>query len=89
MAEGRKQIAIETQVKCARRELALRRVVIPKRVGDGRMKGGEARHEIETMAAIVETLERCRMLEEVSRELRELGNQEIRKGHYESEIAPK
>lgn len=60
---------IEQQVKCAKRELALRRAVMPKRVGAGRMTGDEARHEIECQEAIVKTLERAKMLDEATKEM--------------------
>jgi len=58
------------QLTCAKRELALRRNTYPKWVAGGRMTGATAERETAAMAAIVETLERCLLLEEVSEEMR-------------------
>ena len=48
---------LDAQIKCAKRELAMRRNFYPKWVQSGRMKPEEADHEINCMAAIVRTLE--------------------------------
>ena len=61
---------LAAQVACAQRELALRRNIYPKQVSAGRMTAARAGQETATMAAIVETLERCLMLEEVSEEIK-------------------
>lgn len=51
------KVLIDEQVACAKRELALRRNVYPKRVATGAMKQTEADKETARMAAIVATLE--------------------------------
>lgn len=48
---------LEAQIRCVRRELALRRNAYPRWVENGRMKEAEAAREIETMAAVLDTLE--------------------------------
>ena len=48
---------LEAQIKCVRRELALRRNAYPRWVKSGRMKEAEAVREIETMEAVLETLQ--------------------------------
>lgn len=50
-------VSIADQIKCAKRELAMRRRVYPKWVMQGRMTKEMADHETNAMAAIVETLE--------------------------------
>jgi hypothetical protein len=45
------------QIACAKRELALRRLVYRQRVAAKRMEQDEATHEIECMESIVKTLE--------------------------------
>ena len=50
-------IPIQDQIKCAKRELKLRKQVYRGWVASGRMKEKDATHEIEAMAAIVGTLE--------------------------------
>lgn len=47
-------ISLEQKLKCAERELALRRSVFAKRVREGRMKQAHADHEITCMEAIVD-----------------------------------
>ena len=61
---------LAAQVACAQRELALRRNTYPKQVAAGRMTAARAAQETAAMAAIVATLERCRLLEEVSEEIK-------------------
>lgn len=51
------KVEIVAQVACAKRELALRKAVYPKRVSAGSMKQAEADKETAGMAAIVATLE--------------------------------
>lgn len=58
------------QVDCAKRELAMRRNAYPKWVAQGKMSPDKMQHETETMEAILATLEKARMLEEVSDELK-------------------
>lgn len=60
---------LRDQLTAARRELALRRAVYPKRVSLGAMGAPVAKHETECMAAIVATLERCLLLQEVGEEM--------------------
>lgn len=52
----KKEISLETQLYCARREFALRERCYPKWVAQARMSSAKAAHELEVMAAIVETL---------------------------------
>lgn len=49
-------ITIAEQIACARRELAMRRNVYPKRVAALKMSQAKADHEIDAMTAIIETL---------------------------------
>jgi hypothetical protein len=58
------------QLACARRELALRQSTYPKHVAGGRMTAELAGKETAAMAAIVETLDRCLLLEQVSEEIK-------------------
>ena len=51
-------ISLEDQVKEARREVALRKVVYPKQVKRGTMTDGQAAYHLAAMEAIVRTLER-------------------------------
>jgi hypothetical protein len=50
--------SIEDQIKCVRREIAMRRRVFAKRVADDKMKPKDARYEIECMEAVLATLEK-------------------------------
>jgi hypothetical protein len=63
-------IPLKDQLKCARRELAMRRRSFPKWVATGQMTADQAKHETDAMEAITETLEKQVMLEEVSIEIR-------------------
>ena len=49
---------LEDQIKCAKRELAMRKVVYPGRVRMGKMKQEAADKEIDGMEAIIATLEK-------------------------------
>jgi hypothetical protein len=49
-------IDIDTQIKAARRELAMRMRVYPRWIAMGKMKQDAADHEIAAMTAIVATL---------------------------------
>lgn len=53
---------ITEQIRCAKRELAMRRRVYPGWVRKERMTMADAGREIEAMSAIVTTLERVRDL---------------------------
>ena len=48
---------IKDQIKCVKRELAMRRRSYPKWVAAERMTREQADHEIAAMAAVLETLE--------------------------------
>jgi hypothetical protein len=50
-------VTIADQLKCARRELALRQRAYPRWIDNGRMSRDEADREIEAMSAIVATLQ--------------------------------
>lgn len=50
-------VPLEDQIKCAKRELKMRESVYPKLVASGRMKREAALQQIDTMQAIVWTLE--------------------------------
>jgi hypothetical protein len=50
-------VALADQIKCARRELAMRKGVYPKWVTAGRMKPEAADRELAAMEAIVTSLE--------------------------------
>jgi hypothetical protein len=43
-------------IKCAERELAMRKRVYPRRVADGKMPAAVAEHETKAMGQIVEIL---------------------------------
>jgi hypothetical protein len=49
-------VPLSDQIKCAERELALRRRVYPNWVEAKRMSGKKAEAEIEAMSAIIDTL---------------------------------
>lgn len=50
-------IPLQQQIAAAKRELAMRRRVYDGQVSRGKMRQGEADHEIAAMAAILDTLE--------------------------------
>lgn len=50
-------LSLEVQLKCAQRELALRKNTYPRLIGAGRMNVFTAEDEIARMAAIVKTLQ--------------------------------
>lgn len=58
------------QLACARRELALRRSCYPKWVQQGRMTQQKADDEIACMEGIVYTVERAKLLEEVTEKMK-------------------
>ncbi len=49
-------LPIERQIKCIERELAMRRSVYAKRVGDGKMTAEAAREEFDAMRSVHRTL---------------------------------
>lgn len=51
------RMPLAQQIACVRREIAMRKNVYAKRVSDGKMRRGEADHEIAAMTAVLETLE--------------------------------
>jgi hypothetical protein len=51
-------VPLARQIACARRELALRRIVYPRRERVGKMSPQEAKEELAAMEAVVGTLER-------------------------------
>lgn len=57
-------MTLPDQLSAARRELALRRRVYPNWIRANRMSTEKAKHEIEAMEAIVQTLEKVTMLDE-------------------------
>jgi hypothetical protein len=50
-------VSLEVQLKCAQRELAMRKNTYPRLIGAGRMNVFTAEDEIARMAAIVKTLQ--------------------------------
>jgi len=50
-------VSLDEQIACVEREIAMRRRVYPKWVGKGRMTPARADHEIETMEAVLRTLQ--------------------------------
>lgn len=61
--------SIATQLACVERELKMRRNAYPKWVTEGRMLQGAADHEIECMEALVMTLTKLKLLDEISTEM--------------------
>jgi hypothetical protein len=55
---------------CARRELGLRKNVYPRWIEAGRMTEEKAKHEIECMESICTALEKLKMLEEITAEIK-------------------
>lgn len=53
-------ISLEQMIGCAKRELGMRQRVYPRWVATGKMTAAQERLEVDTMAAIVTTLERLR-----------------------------
>jgi hypothetical protein len=49
---------IAEQIKCVIRELGMRQSVYPRRIAAGKMKQDDAKREIETMHAVLQTLRR-------------------------------
>lgn len=53
-------VSLDDQIKCAKRELAMRERVYAQWVGQRRMSVAKSEHEIAAMRAIVESLTRLR-----------------------------
>ena len=53
-------ISLDDMIRCADREVAMRKRVYPEWVNDGRMSWDKAEHEIECMEAIAEKLKTLR-----------------------------
>lgn len=49
-------VSLADQIRCLKREIALRKNVYPKWVSNGKMRQGEADHEIATMTAALHTI---------------------------------
>lgn len=49
-------ISIQDQIKCVRREIAMRKAVYAKRVANGAMRPEAAQHELAAMEAVLATL---------------------------------
>lgn len=61
------KIPLWSLVQCARREIAMRTRVYPRRVEDGRMKQADADRELAAMTAIYELLQRLEREESETR----------------------
>lgn len=53
-------ITIERQIACVRREIGMRKKVYPRWQASGRMTAEESTRQIETMEAVLATLERVK-----------------------------
>jgi SOS-response transcriptional repressor LexA len=62
------QITLGMMIACVKREIALRRQVYPKLVGQGTMRQASADVEIAAMEAVLATIERLRLDETAMRE---------------------
>jgi len=62
--------SLPEQVNALRRELALRRSAYPGWVRSGRMTSAAADHEIACMESALATVEKVKMLEDVSEEMK-------------------
>lgn len=51
---------VDEQILCVKREIRQRRHVYPRLVSAGKMKQADAEREIDTMAAVLATLQRVR-----------------------------
>jgi hypothetical protein len=71
MVEGdRMTVPIHDQLKCAKREVAMRRANYPRWTAAGKMTAEKAASEIAAMEAICATLERQKLLTEISEEMK-------------------
>lgn len=61
-----RRVTIDTQIRCAEREVKMRREVYPKRIEARTMSADFARDQIEAMEAIVETLKQCKERGEIA-----------------------
>jgi hypothetical protein len=51
------KVELSEQIKCIKRELALRAAVYPNRIASGRMAKAQADYEVDTMLGVLRTLE--------------------------------
>lgn len=63
------KIKLAEQIRCARRELAMRVSFYPNLIKSGRMREDQAQREIDTMQAILDTLEGLERGENVTRDV--------------------
>jgi hypothetical protein len=61
--------SLEDQLAAARRELKLRESTYPRWIAQGKTTAAIAQHEIDCMRSIVATVERAKLLREVSEEI--------------------
>jgi hypothetical protein len=57
-------VSLADQFKCVSREVALRRVLYPRWVDQGRLSSTTAAHELEAMAAVQDSIATLLMLEQ-------------------------
>lgn len=57
MTEYNVVVALDEQVRCVKREIALRKCAYPKMVASGRMDEIEARLQLASMTAVLRTLQ--------------------------------
>jgi ATP-dependent Lon protease len=58
--QRKEEVTLDDQLKCVRRELALRQRVYPKHVFAGKMKQEAADYELAAMQAVHDTLKKLR-----------------------------
>lgn len=61
-----RRVTIDDMIRCAERELAMRRAYYPKRVADRKMSQEKADHELDAQEAIVEVLKRTKERGEIA-----------------------
>ncbi|MEM1370594.1 MAG: hypothetical protein AAGG72_00040 [Pseudomonadota bacterium] len=65
-------VPLSQQIACVKREIAFRNRVYPGQVSRGKMRKSEADHEVETMTAVLRTLEWLQLNEaDIKAQLRE------------------
>lgn len=57
-------IDLQTQIKCIKREIAIRKRVYPRWIDQEKMNIEDAKNEIETMEAVLETLSKYESMKE-------------------------
>ena len=63
------KVSLTEQLSCAEHELGMRRRVYTRWVTERRMAQEKADHEINSMAAIVETVRRAKLIDEAAHEM--------------------